>query len=133
MSTPHPRIYRMNNQLSERLLSPTELQDWFTDLLTDDDLSEPLFIRTELSELYIFAHQYGAELRQGSNISEQFLNFSGDLTQAEFRIVAMFAMGFEKDDPTVVALYNTCVEATDRYIRDRMKSFGLDWLKPKAA
>lgn len=123
----------MNNQLSERLLSPTELQDWFTDLLTDDDLSEPLFIRTELSELYVFAHQYGAELRQGSNISEQFNDFVGDLTQAEFRIVALFAMGFEKDDPTVVALYDACVAATDRYIRGQLKPYGMDWLKPQAA
>tara|TARA_Y100000589_G_scaffold315971_2_gene340171 strand:+ start:49865 stop:50266 length:402 start_codon:yes stop_codon:yes gene_type:complete len=133
MSTLHPRIYRMNTQLSERPLSPTELQDWFTDLLTDDDLCEPLFIRTELSELYAFAQQHSAEILQGSNIAEQFLNFSGDLTQAEFRIVALFAMGFEKDDPTVVALYSTCVEATDRYIREQLKPYGMDWLKPQAA
>ncbi len=123
----------MNNQLSERLLSPTVLREWFTDLLTDDDLSEPLFIRTELSELYAFAQRHSAELRQGSNISEQFLNFSGDLTQAEFRIVALFAMGFEKDDPTVAALYSTCVEATDRYIRKQLKPYGMDWLKPQVA
>ncbi|WP_096087221.1 hypothetical protein [Agaribacterium haliotis] len=123
----------MNTQLSERLLSPTVLREWFTDLLTDDDIAEPLFIRTELSELYIFAHQYGAELRQGSNISDQFNDFVGDLTQAEYRIVALFAMGFEKDDPTVVALYNTCVEATDRYIREQLKPYGMDWLKPQVA
>lgn len=123
----------MNTQLSERPLSPTELQDWFTDLLTDDDLCEPLFIRKELPNLDIFAQQYGAELRQGSNVSEQFNHFVSDLTQAEFRIVALFAMGFEKDDPTVVALYNTCVAATDRYIREQLRMYGIDWLKPQVA
>lgn len=124
----------MNNQPKlETASSPSALREWFTDLLTDDDIAEPLFIRSELSELYAFAQHCGAELRQGSNISDQFNDFVGDLSQAEFRIVALFAMGFEQDDPTVVALYNTCVEATDRYIREQLKSYGMDWLKPRAA